>query len=148
MDSAKHLARIDSLCSADLAAEHGGPDVVVAGPGYCVVSLEISHGSRTGDQADRPDTVDDVQAWKEHITLLLDGRWGPQQLPWGLGTLVLRIERGEEIPESWATMSALVDELNLWQPHGTDRWVALGVADRDPADEARLLALVTETDPP
>ncbi|ANS63675.1 hypothetical protein SLINC_1451 [Streptomyces lincolnensis] len=61
---------------------------------------------------------------------------------------MLRIERGEEIPESWATMSALVDELNLWQPHGTDRWVALGVADRDPADEARLLALVTETDPP
>lgn len=148
MDSAKHLARIDSLCSADLAAEHGGPDVVVAGPGYCVVTLDASHGTRTGDLAHRRETVDDVHAQKDHITLLLDDRWDPQQPPWGMGTLVVRIERGEDIPEPWATMSALVDELSLWQPHGTDRWLALGVADRDPADEVRLLALVTETDPP
>ncbi|MGW2384749.1 hypothetical protein [Streptomyces sp. YU58] len=148
MDSVKHLARIDSLCSGDLAAEHGGPDVVLAGPGYCVVRLATSHETRTGDRAYRAEAVQDLHALKEHFTLLLDDRWGRQQVPWGMGTLVVRVERGEVIPEPWASMTALVDELNLWQPHDTDRWVALGVADRDPGDEIHLLALVTETDPP
>jgi hypothetical protein len=36
----------------------------------------------------------------------------------------------------------------VWRADGTGRWVALAVADRDPADAIRLLAVVTDTDPP
>jgi hypothetical protein len=60
----------------------------------------------------------------------------------------LRLSRGEEIPEPWATLSLLTDELDVWQVAGAGRWVALGVADRDRADEIRLLAVVTEIPPP
>ena len=62
-------------------------------------------------------------------------------------TLRERIARGEEIPEPWAMLSVLVDELELWQPDGRGRWVAVGVADRDESDEIRLLAVVTDVDP-
>jgi hypothetical protein len=31
---------------------------------------------------------------------------------------------------------------------GTNRWLVLGVAERDRSDEIRLLATVTEIDPP
>jgi hypothetical protein len=148
MDSAKYLARIDSLCTGDLAAEHGGSDVLMAGPGYCIVTLEVSPGSWTGDPAQRVRTVDDFHALKDHISVLLDTRWGARQPLWWMGTLVVRIDRGELIPEPWATISTWVDELNLWQPTGTDRWIALGVLEGAMDDEVHLLALVTETDPP
>jgi hypothetical protein len=147
MDSAKYLARIDSLCTGDLATEHGGSDVLMEGPGYCIVTLEVSPGSWTGDPAQRVQTVEDFHALKDHISVHLDIRWGAQQ-PWWMGTLVVRIDRGEPIPEPWATISTLVDELNLWQPTGTDRWIALGVLEGDMDDEVHLLALATETDPP
>ncbi|MEV2211873.1 hypothetical protein AB0H86_10520 [Streptomyces sp. NPDC050997] len=148
MDSAKYLARIDSLCAGDLTVQHSGSDVLMEGPGYRIVSLEATHGTWTGDAARRARTVADFHALKEHISLLLDDRWGARQPPWWMGTLVVRIDRGEAIPEPWSTASTLVDELNVWQPDGTGRWVAVGVADADLGDETHLLVLITETDPP
>jgi hypothetical protein len=148
MDTATYLAGIDSLCTGDLTTEHGESDAFMAGSRYRIVSLAASHGSPTGDVSERQQRVDDLHALKEHIALTLNARWGDQQPPWWMGTLVVRIDRGEEIPEPWATVSALVDELGLWQPPGTDRWLALGVADGDLDDEVHLLALVTDVDPP
>jgi hypothetical protein len=54
----------------------------------------------------------------------------------------------EEIPEPWAQLSHLVRDVYLWKVQEHGRWVALGVADRDAADEIQLLLVVTETDPP
>lgn len=36
----------------------------------------------------------------------------------------------------------------LWEAEGTGRWVAVAAADRDEADEVRLLAVVTREAPP
>ncbi|MGW3730478.1 hypothetical protein [Streptomyces sp. F001] len=63
-------------------------------------------------------------------------------------TLRVRGERGEEIPEPWATVSVLMDGVYVWEARGTGRRVAVGVADRDESDSARLLAVGTATDPP
>ncbi|MGP4084969.1 hypothetical protein [Streptomyces sp. KR55] len=41
-----------------------------------------------------------------------------------------------------------MDAVYVWEACGTGRWVAVGVADRDESDTARLLVFVTVTDPP
>ena len=148
MDSAKYLAKLDSLCTEDLSEARGGSDLFMAGPGYRIVSLAVSHGLPTGDASQRVETADDVQALKDDLAQQMNGRWGEQQPSWGMVTIRVRLERGEEIPEPWATMSILVDELDLWQPLGTGRWIALGVADKDDADEVHVLAVASDTDPP
>ncbi|WP_055491396.1 hypothetical protein [Streptomyces sp. TP-A0356] len=141
------LATIDLLCTREFPTRHGGSDVGFGGPGFHVAELEVSVGLATGDGAERERTAEDFDAWKEALALRLDGRWGQGQRR-GLLTVGVRIARGEEIPEPWATLSDLVDEVYLWQANGTNRWVALGVAERDATDEIRLLAAVTDRDPP
>lgn len=148
MENANYFAMIDSLCADGLAAEHDESDDFMAGRGYRIVSLAVSHGSRNGDGSGRSVVVDDFHALKDHMSRLLNCLWGDQHPLWWMGAIVMRIDRGEVIPEPWATLSTLVDEVDLWQPPGTNRWLALGVADRDFDDEVHLLAVVTDTDPP
>ncbi|MFD3618140.1 hypothetical protein ACFWWT_23435 [Streptomyces sp. NPDC058676] len=148
MDSAKYVAKLDSLCTEDLSEARGGSDLFMAGPGYRIVSLAVSHGLRTSDASLRVETAEDVQALKDRLAQEMHHRWGEQRPTWGMVTLRVRAERGEEIPEPWATMSILVEELDLWQPVGTERWIALGVADKDDADEVHVLAVASDTDPP
>ena len=147
MDSAKYLAAIDSLCVRDLAAADGGSGAYRSGPGYRVESLEVSHGTRTGDASRRMAAVQDFYALRSSIAQELDDRWGRQQRPWGMGTLKLRLDRGEEIPEPWFTTSIVTDDLDLWQPPGSNRWIALGVGYRDEADEVHVLAVASDIDP-
>jgi len=147
MDSAKYLAAIDSLCARDLSAADGEPVPYGAGPGYRIESLAVSHGTRTGDAVRRMAAVEDFYALKSSIAQQLDDRWGRQQPTWGMGTLKLRVERGEEIPEPWVTTSIVTDDLDLWQPPGSDRWIALGVAYRDGSDEVHVLAVASDIDP-
>jgi len=147
MDSAKYLAAIDSLCARDLTAVDGEPDAYRSGPGYRIESLEVSHGTRTGDAVRRMAAVEDFYALKSSIAQQLDDRWGRQQPTWGMGTLKLRVERGEEIPEPWVTTSIVTDDLDLWQPPGSDRWIALGVGYRDESDEVHVLAVASDIDP-
>jgi len=147
MDSRKYFAVIDSLCARDLTAADGESDHFRAGPGYRIESLEVSHGTRTGDAARRMATVSDFYALKSSIAQELDDRWGRQQPPWGMGTLKVRLGRGDEIPEPWVTTSILMDDLNLWQPPGSDRWIALGVAYKDEADEVHVLGVASDIGP-
>ncbi|MFI9392265.1 hypothetical protein ACIG53_15445 [Streptomyces bauhiniae] len=124
---ARHLAAIDRLRTRDLPA---------GGAGHHTVELE------TG----RPGTAaDDLHALREAMAQRLGARWG-EALPWGQLTLRLRLARGEEIPEPWATLCLRTDELDVWQ--AGEVWLAVGVADRDEADDLRLLATVTRTAPP
>jgi hypothetical protein len=147
MDIAIHLAVIDRLCGREFPAEQGRCESGTAGPGYATVVLATSHGVRVGHASVRERTAADFQAYREAVAERLHDRWG-RQPPWGQLTVRLRLSRGEEIPEPWATLSLLTDELDVWQVVGADRWVAVGVADRDRADEIRLLAAVTEIPPP
>ncbi|MBG0856986.1 hypothetical protein I2W78_35340 [Streptomyces spinoverrucosus] len=142
MNIARCLDTIDRLCSRPFPAEHGRSDVGREGPGYYITELgaadpQCAHGERTAE---------DVEAFREGIAQLLDERWGAKPL-WGMLTLRVRGERGEEIPEPWASISAQADDLYVWEATGTGRWVALGIAHGDEADPARLLAVVTEVDP-
>ncbi|RZU35885.1 hypothetical protein EV284_3368 [Streptomyces sp. BK022] len=126
---ARHLAAIDRLRTRDLPA---------GGAGHHTVELETGHGPRAA-------AADDCHALREAIAQHLGARWG-EAPPWGQLTLRLRLARGEEIPEPWATLCLRTDELDVWQAEGV--WLAVGVADRDEADGTRLLATVTSTPPP
>ncbi|MFC8515301.1 hypothetical protein [Streptomyces sp. NPDC057257] len=137
MDSDKHLAKLDALCSADLTAEYTESDLYLAGPGYRIVRLVVTQA----------ETVDDLHAYGLYISQALNARWGEQHDPWGMLTLRVRDERGEDIPEPWLATSRLMDQLYLWQPPGTDRWIALGVADRPPAEGPHLLAVAADIAP-
>ncbi|MGV9321047.1 hypothetical protein [Streptomyces sp. NPDC003660] len=124
---ARHLAAIDRLRTRDLPA---------GGAGHHTVELDGGRPRATSD---------DFHALREAMAQRLGARWG-EAPPWGQLTLRLRLARGEEIPEPWATLCLRTDELDVWQA-GTV-WLAVGVADRDEADAIRLLATVTRTAPP
>ncbi|HZF87454.1 hypothetical protein [Streptomyces sp.] len=143
MDIARCLDTIDRLCLRPFPAEHGWSDVGRAGPGYFMAELYTGEGEETSCET----TAEDVGAHKEAVAGRLHERWGTVPA-WGTLTLRVRGVRGEEIPEPWASLSQLTDEAYVWRADGTGRWVAVAVADRDPADVLRLLAVVTDTDPP
>ncbi|MEU6814257.1 hypothetical protein [Streptomyces sp. NPDC046860] len=126
---ARHLAAIDRLRARDLPA---------GGAGHHTVVLETGRGPRAA-------VADDLHALREAIAGRLGARWG-ETPPWGQLTLRLRLSRGERVPEPWASLCLRTDELGLWQ--AGEVWLAVGVADRDEADEIRLLAAVTRTAPP
>ncbi|OWA02904.1 hypothetical protein B9W64_31655 [Streptomyces sp. CS159] len=146
MDIARHLALIDELCFRPFPAEHGPSDGGAAGPGCFTAVLASSHGLRGRDPAERAATVEQYEKERDALYERLAPRWG-ETAPWNLRTVLLRTER-EEIPEPWAGLSAHARVAYLWEAEGTGRWVAVAVADRDAADEVRLLAVVTEEAPP
>ncbi|MGP2440285.1 hypothetical protein [Streptomyces sp. JW3] len=138
MDIARHIALIDELCFRPFPAGHGHHLVVLSG----------SRGLRGGaDPAERAVTVDQYEKERDAVDALLTERWGESEIL-SLLTVLLRTERAGEIPEPWAELSARARVAYLWEVAGTGRWVALAVADRDTADEVRLLAAVTREAPP
>ncbi len=141
MDIARHLALVDELCFRPFPAEHGP-----SGPGHFTAVLESSHGLRAADPGERAATVEQYEKERDALHERLAARWGEAD-PWNLQTVLLRTER-EEIPEPWAGLSARAWMAYLWEAQGTGRWLALAVADRDEADEVRLLVVVTEEAPP
>ena len=142
MNIAQHIALIDELCYRPFPAEHGPSDVGVSGPGHHIAVLEAA----TDDPAARAVTIDQSEKDRDAVYELLASRWGDTD-PYNLRTVLLRTER-EEIPRPWAELSACAGVAHLWEVEGTGRWVAVAVGDRDMSREIRLLALVTETDPP
>ncbi|MFF5103571.1 hypothetical protein [Streptomyces sp. NPDC000134] len=149
MDFARHIALITELCSRPFPAGHGPSGVGSAGGagGHHLAVLRTSHGLRGGDPAERAVTVEQYEKERDALDALLAERWGESEIL-NLQTVLLRTERAEEIPEPWAGLSARARVAYLREVTGTGRWVALAVADRDPADEVSLLAAVTQTAPP
>ncbi|MEV7990818.1 hypothetical protein AB0O67_02560 [Streptomyces sp. NPDC086077] len=145
MNIARCLDTIDRLCSRPFPAEHGWSDVGRGGPGYFMAEM-AEWAAADPDRGPGEPTADDVEAFREGIAQRLDERWG-ERPPWAMLTLRVRAERGEEIPEPWASISTLAYDLRIWEAAGTGRWVALGVAQGDETAPARLLAVVTEVDP-
>jgi hypothetical protein len=146
MSTALHLARIERLCCGELSAEHGRPEPDPGGPGYRIAELNADRAVLEEDPAPRDVMEEQYEAERDGLTALLTARWGEPHLV-GLGGVLLRtLEDGEEIPEPWASLSARVPDVHVW--HTAGRWVALGVARLDPAQPPRLLAAVTDIDPP
>ncbi|AXE84324.1 hypothetical protein [Streptomyces sp. Go-475] len=143
MNIAQHIALIDELCYRPFPAEHGPSDVGVSGPGHHVAVLEAAADD---DPARWAVVVDQFEKDRDAVYELLASRWGDTP-PYNLQTVLLRTER-EEIPRPWAELSERANVAHLWEVEGTGRWVAVAVTDRDASREVRLLALVTEFDPP
>lgn len=118
---------------------HRGSRVLHGGAGEQPWPARTSPGERAA-------TVEQYEKDRDALYERLATRWGPTD-PYNLQTVLLRTER-EEIPEPWAGLSAAARVAYLWEAEGTGRWVALAVADRDEADEVRLLAVVTQEAPP
>jgi hypothetical protein len=142
MNIARHIALVDELCFRPFAAEHTSWDGGESGPGYHVVVLESS----PGDGGTRAATVEQYEKYRDVLYEQFAPRWGETD-PYNLQTVLLRTAH-EEIPKPWASLSARARLAYLWEAEGTGRWVAVVVADLDEADDVRLLAVVTEIDPP
>ncbi|MGC9542225.1 hypothetical protein [Streptomyces sp. UG1] len=142
MNIARHIALIDELCYRPFVAEHSVSEVEESGPGYHLVVLESSQG----DFETRAATVEQFEKYRDALYEPLAARWDDTD-PWNLQTTLLRMAQ-EEIPDPWALLSQRARVAYLWEAAGTGRWVVLVVADRDEADDVKLLAVVTEIDPP
>ncbi|OSP44953.1 hypothetical protein B7767_02150 [Streptomyces sp. 13-12-16] len=140
MNIARHIALIDELCFRPFPAEHGPSDDGFGGPGHHVAVLETDDGP-DGDPARRAVTVDRFEEDHDAVYEVLASRWGDTG-PWNPRT------GREETPEPWAWLAARAGAARVWEVQGTGRWVAVAVADRDPNDAIRLLAVVTKTPPP
>ncbi|MFC8507917.1 hypothetical protein ACFU3J_31015 [Streptomyces sp. NPDC057411] len=90
-----------------------------------------------------PADAEQAEAERTALAGLLAARWGPPDHV-GLGSLLLRAERGERIPQPWDLLSETVPEVELWRVEG--RWLALGLPAGD--ETYRLLVCVTTVDPP
>ncbi|MER6036968.1 hypothetical protein ACIRU2_32505 [Streptomyces sp. NPDC101169] len=146
MDIANCLALIERLCAREFPAEHGRTDVGTGGPGYLMAALRTSGDLQGDDGAERETVEAQYEADRDALAERLTERWGPADV-FGLAGVLLRSAEGEAAAEPWGTLAAHVPDVHLWRA-GPDRWVALGVSRRDGELPCRLLAVVTDTDPP
>ncbi|MET8829358.1 hypothetical protein ABZX40_25880 [Streptomyces sp. NPDC004610] len=143
MDIAQCLDTIDQLCARPFPAAHGWSHLGREGPGFFLTGWTDG----TDGTADAED-AEDLEALRDALAQRLDARW-PSQPRLGTATLRVRLERAEEIPDPWATLAVLLDDLDLWEAAEHGRWIALGV-NRGEAEEAvpgRLIAAVTDVPP-
>ncbi|WP_405917698.1 hypothetical protein [Streptomyces sp. NBC_00728] len=157
--------------SGSFGGSYGGP----GGPGFHVVELQRSAGPARGRYGGReePDRFDvepseaehseaghseaehseaeqaeQFEAEREALARRLADRWG--EPGWmSLDGVFLRVQQGDErIPEPWASLGSHMRNAQVWEAAGTGRWVALGISRLGEDQEFRLLAVITETDPP
>lgn len=147
MDIAHHLAVIDQLCAREFPAAPVRTDVGESGPGYCTAELQTSGAFWEDDGTEREETEAQYEFDRDGLGERLTARWGPPQV-FSLAGILERVVAGEDIPEPWNGLSGHVPDLQLWQPPGVGRYVALGVSQWDKELPFQLLAVVTETDPP
>ncbi|MFF3885415.1 hypothetical protein [Streptomyces sp. NPDC001914] len=151
MTIARHLATIDRLCAEDFPTGRGGSVAgsygPPGGPGFHVVELERGAGP-TGDGHGEREEAEQYEALREALAQRLADRWGDPE--WiSLDGVFLRAEQGDErIPEPWASLGSHMRNAQVWRVQETGRWLALGVSRLGEGQEFRLLAVITETDPP
>ncbi|MFD8735044.1 hypothetical protein ACFV06_08970 [Streptomyces sp. NPDC059618] len=151
MTIAQHLATIDRLCAEEFPTGHGGsaPGSYGApgGPGFHVVELKRSTGSPIG-----PDGVgeeaEQYEAEREALAQRLGDRWGEPH--WmSFDGVFLRAQQGDEhIPEPWASLGSHMRNAQVWRRDDTGRWLVLGISRLGEDQELRLLAVITDIDPP
>ncbi|MGW3914444.1 hypothetical protein ACWEBX_23390 [Streptomyces sp. NPDC005070] len=151
MTIARQLATIDRLCAEDFPTGHGGSVAGSyggpGGPGFHVVELERS-GDSAGDRHGEREEAEQYEALREALAQRLADRWGKPQ--WvSLDGVFLRAQQGDErIPEPWASLGAHLRNAEVWRAEETGRWVVLGISRLGEGQEFRLLAVITDIDPP
>ncbi|MCX3063282.1 hypothetical protein [Streptomyces beihaiensis] len=141
MNCADHLATIDLLWASPYPADHGESAAGRGGPGYVTAELNC-RGEQVGSDA----SAEQADADRDGLGALLTARWGePYRFSlWSVQTRGVEFE--EEIPEPWARLSGCAQDVHLWR--AGERWVALAVTRQGEHEPWRLLAVVTDTDPP
>ncbi|MGW0966020.1 hypothetical protein [Streptomyces sp. NPDC002516] len=151
MTIADHLARIDRLCAEEFPTGHGGSVSGSyggpGGPGFHVVELERSTGSAAGPEGEREE-AEQYEAHREALGQRLGDRWGDPH--WmSLDGVFLRAQQGDEhIPEPWASLGSHMRNAQVWRRDDIGRWVVLGISRLGEDQEFRLLAVITDVDPP
>ncbi|MER5886548.1 hypothetical protein ABT160_22215 [Streptomyces sp. NPDC001941] len=146
MTTAQHVAAIELHRTRAFPAREGRSDMGDSGPGYHVVELDTGEDEFWDDESSRWEAVhEQYEAEREALALVLERRWGPPDLVSLYSTLTRSLD-GEEIPEPWAVLCCHVVDLQLWRVEG--RWIAVGVSQWDRELPFRLLAVITEVDPP
>ncbi|MEU7424666.1 hypothetical protein [Streptomyces sp. NPDC040750] len=160
MDIANHLAVIDRLCARDFPAEHGRTDVGAGGPGYLIAELRGSGASWQDDGAGREEAAAQYEADRDALAERLTERWGPPDRFSLYSILERTIDGGEaggvgageggceDGAQPWTGLSGHVPDVHLWRVPGAGRWIALGVSRWSGEPPFRLLAVITDTDPP
>lgn len=145
MTTAQHLAVIELLRVRAFPAERGPSEVGTSGPGYHLAELARSDGLQDDEAARRGEDADQYGAEHTALTEILTVRFGePQHV--SLWSVQVRGSEGEEIPEPWRELSNGPRYLHLWRIEG--RWLAVGAVQEGEEEPFRLIAAVTETDPP
>ncbi|MEU6368846.1 hypothetical protein ABZ876_24665 [Streptomyces sp. NPDC046931] len=147
MDIARYLSVIELLCAREFPAAHGRTEHGESGPGYHVAALQTSDEFWEDDGTGREEARTQYEVDRDGLGERLTERWGPS-VDFSLYSVLDRTMGGEDVEEPWAGLSGHVPDVRLWKSAETGRWVALGVSQWDTELPFRLLAVVTETDPP
>ncbi|MFF3291359.1 hypothetical protein [Streptomyces sp. NPDC003023] len=149
MTTARHLAAIDRLRDRAFPAQRERSRLGDSGPGYHLARLPTpADGVAATDRAAgsaREAHREAYEAECEALVVALSRRWGEGQW-FALWSVFIGSVCGEEIPQPWDELSHCVEDLRIWRAEG--HWIAVGVSRSEGEDEFRLIAVVTEVDPP
>ncbi|WP_405782806.1 hypothetical protein [Streptomyces sp. NBC_00859] len=145
MTTAQYVATIDRLRALAFPARRGRPDTGTGGSGYHLVVLGGGEVFPVHGDAGAPEAEgDQLGAEHEALVSVLDARWGEAQM-FSLWSMLTRRMSGEEIPDPWGELCAIVPSLSLWRAEG--RWIAVGVQGEQ-GEGPGLIVVVTDVDPP
>ncbi|UYQ60867.1 hypothetical protein [Streptomyces peucetius] len=145
MTTAQHLAAIDLLRGRPFPAQRERSQLGDSGPGYHLARLRtpadgLDASDRTAGRSREP-----YEAECEALVAALSSRWGQGQW-FALWSVFIGSICGEEIPQPWEELSHCVEDLHMWRVGS--HWTAVGVSRAEGEDEYRLIAVVTDVDPP
>ncbi|MEU0086324.1 hypothetical protein [Streptomyces sp. NPDC006274] len=145
MTTAQHLAAIDRLRGRTFPAQRERSRLGDSGPGYHIGHLRIPADALDASDRAAGRSREPYEAECEALVTALSSRWGEGQW-FALWSVLVGSICGEEIPAPWDELSHCVEDLHLWRVGS--HWTAVGVSRAEGEDEYRLIAVVTDVDPP
>ncbi|MEV0848399.1 hypothetical protein AB0J21_21390 [Streptomyces sp. NPDC049954] len=143
----QHLETIESLCALPFPREPGRTPHLASGPGHHLAVLLTGGAGPGADEEQREVIEDQFESERDGLVALLEARGWAQPQRFALWSLAVRAaEEPGAVPTPWAELAAAVPDLCLWRR--AERWAGLGIARTGPELPVRLLAFVTDVDPP
>ena len=145
MTTAQHLAAIDLLRGQAFPAQRDRSELGDSGPGYHLAELRTEADGTHAACLPADAAVESYEAECEALAFALSTRWGEGQR-FSLWSASVRSIEGEGIPQPWDQLSQCVDDVQIWRAEG--HWIAVAVARAEGEGAYRLIAVVTDVDPP